>query len=359
MSLSDNKKRDIPIYWDWPLETGSSPSEIEDNDEIDTTFIGKTMSMQIATIGTQVTSNPYANGVASTTIDGKITVYNSVQDAIDAAGNNVGAIITIMANEVSENISIASGQNVLLDLNGNTLKNESNENYCTLKNYGLVDVFSSKTGGILSGTSDVVISNEGTFTTNKTSNINQISIINNSTFEAARVVLNESSGTIILNKNTIAAFNSIANLDEGKYRYIVLNSGVAIIQGATLKYNVEVNESCDRGISIPSYAPSGRIIINSGLIEAGETAVLNVGGQGNTKETAVITISGEDTCIISSRVAVYNNINNSYVWMENGILKGGLYAMQGIYYIPQGYHRVYSTEIIDSKEYNVLYLEKD
>ena len=66
MSLSDNKKRDIPIYWDWALETGSTPSEIEDNDEIDTTFIGKTMSMQIATTGKQVTENPLATQYAVT-----------------------------------------------------------------------------------------------------------------------------------------------------------------------------------------------------------------------------------------------------------------------------------------------------
>ena len=66
MSLTDNKKREIPIYWDWALETGSTPSQIEDNDEIDTTFIGKTMSMQIATTGKQVTENPLATQYAVT-----------------------------------------------------------------------------------------------------------------------------------------------------------------------------------------------------------------------------------------------------------------------------------------------------
>ena len=120
MSLTDNKKRDIPIYWEWPLETGSSPSEIEDNDEIDTTFIGKTMSMQIATTGAQVMSNPYASGVASTTINGKITIYNSVQDAIDAAGTNAGAVVTLLTN-AQESITIGKQQDIVLNMNNKEL----------------------------------------------------------------------------------------------------------------------------------------------------------------------------------------------------------------------------------------------
>lgn len=52
-----------------------------------TNFMGKTMSMQIAVIGTQVMSNPYADGVASATVNGEITVYDTVQKAINACRN--------------------------------------------------------------------------------------------------------------------------------------------------------------------------------------------------------------------------------------------------------------------------------
>ena len=120
MSLEDNKKRNIPIYWEWQLETGNTEEEKEENDIIDTSFIGKTMSMQIATTGTQVVSNPYANSVASTTINGRITNYNTVQAAIDAAGNNQGAVVTLLA-DAQESITIAATQNLVLNMNGKTL----------------------------------------------------------------------------------------------------------------------------------------------------------------------------------------------------------------------------------------------
>lgn len=60
------------------METGTTEKEIYENDLVDSEFMGKIMSMQIATTGMQVLENPYADGVASTTINGKITVYDSV-----------------------------------------------------------------------------------------------------------------------------------------------------------------------------------------------------------------------------------------------------------------------------------------
>ena len=81
-SLEDNKKRDIPIYWEWKLESGNTPEEIENNDEIDTTFMGKTMSMQIATTGRQVMENP--TGKYAVTFDangGILPEYGNVSQA--------------------------------------------------------------------------------------------------------------------------------------------------------------------------------------------------------------------------------------------------------------------------------------
>lgn len=129
ITLEDNKKRDIPIYWAWPLETGSSPSEIEENDEIDTTFIGKTMSMKITTAGAQVTSNPYANRVASTTINGEITTYNTVQAAINAAGNNQGAVVTLL-DDIQESVVISANQDIVLNMNEKTI---SSGKYSTVR----------------------------------------------------------------------------------------------------------------------------------------------------------------------------------------------------------------------------------
>lgn len=58
MSLTDNKVREIPVYWEWKLETGETPEEINNNDIEDSKFMGKTMSMQIAVVGEQVLGRP-------------------------------------------------------------------------------------------------------------------------------------------------------------------------------------------------------------------------------------------------------------------------------------------------------------
>ena len=58
MSLTDNKVRDIPIYWEWKLETGEKIEDIDVNDIEDTKFMGRTMSMYIAVTGKQVLERP-------------------------------------------------------------------------------------------------------------------------------------------------------------------------------------------------------------------------------------------------------------------------------------------------------------
>lgn len=81
-SLDDNKKRDIPIYWEWKLESGVTQEEIDANDLIDSEFMGKTMSMQIATTGKQVTENP--TGKYAVTFDangGTLPSYGNTSQA--------------------------------------------------------------------------------------------------------------------------------------------------------------------------------------------------------------------------------------------------------------------------------------
>lgn len=71
-SAEDNKKRDIPVFWEWKYETGDTPKKIAENDVIDTSFGGKTMSMHIETTGKQIIEKSttkygvtfYANGGA-------------------------------------------------------------------------------------------------------------------------------------------------------------------------------------------------------------------------------------------------------------------------------------------------------
>lgn len=59
MSLEDVKEiRVEKIYWDWPFQTGETEEEQLENDLIDTEFLGKTMTMEIAVTGFEVLEQP-------------------------------------------------------------------------------------------------------------------------------------------------------------------------------------------------------------------------------------------------------------------------------------------------------------
>ena len=58
LSLDDVKNiQSNIIYWNWPLETGTTQAEIDYNDGLDSQFIGKTLTMAITVTGTQAMEN--------------------------------------------------------------------------------------------------------------------------------------------------------------------------------------------------------------------------------------------------------------------------------------------------------------
>ncbi len=96
-SLTDNKKRDIPIYWEWKLESGNTQEEIDANDLVDSSFMGKTMSMQIATTGKQVLENPTEKYTVTFDANGgTLTQYGNVGQATKQVtyGEAYGALPT-------------------------------------------------------------------------------------------------------------------------------------------------------------------------------------------------------------------------------------------------------------------------
>lgn len=123
MSLDDNKKRDIPIYWDWKFETGESEMDREENDIIDSEFMGKVMSMQIDVNGTQVTSNPYEEGVAFSTINGKIiaTGIHGIRNSkgtvkfYDGKIESAGKLIYGLTPEIPEGYKLIQGEKEIID----------------------------------------------------------------------------------------------------------------------------------------------------------------------------------------------------------------------------------------------------
>ena len=58
LANAENKTASKTIYWQWPIETGSTQTEIDDNDELDSNWIGSDVILGIAATGKQIMGNP-------------------------------------------------------------------------------------------------------------------------------------------------------------------------------------------------------------------------------------------------------------------------------------------------------------
>ena len=58
LANDDNKTASKTIYWAWPIETGSTETEINHNDELDSAWIGNDVILGIEATGKQVVGDP-------------------------------------------------------------------------------------------------------------------------------------------------------------------------------------------------------------------------------------------------------------------------------------------------------------
>ena len=409
MSLEDSKKRDIPIYWFWDLETGDSQKEIDDNDIIDSEFIGKTMSMQIAVTGTQVMSNPFTDVVASTTINGKITNYNSIQDAIDAAGVNQGAIITLLGDNIQESVEIGTNQNLVFNTNrknitssGTTRTNRgtiklvgegiitgcseeiSDTIISTIINYGNLEScilsINSINGAGISNESSGFLQINGTSITSKNVGIrnkgtaieNPAVKIINVTIEAQTNAISNSSGagTIVID-NGIFNGGNIGNtptiMNNGQK--IVINDGIvtALRQYAVCNWNgkeIIINGGNISGASSGVVCNIGKISITGGTIKGNYAIhVQNSSGIVELGKENDSNVANKTTPIIIG--ASVGTVNNGTIYFYDGIIKvqaSNYYNSGNELNTLNGYH-VYvdeiNTEMINGLKYKTMYLEKD
>lgn len=195
--------------------------------------------------------------VASTTVNGITTNYDSVQNAIDAAGTNT-AIVTVLKDEIQESVTIAAGQNITLDMNGKTLRSDK----IAVTNNGILQVNGE---GVISNTASELptISNNGTLEiTNGTISSENYQAINN----ASKGLLTISGGKI--DAKDYAINNYGTSSDE-------LNPSLKIA-GGTVKSTTEYSiENVSTGTVVISKGEiSGvrnrnlaRIIMTGGIIE--------------------------------------------------------------------------------------------
>lgn len=259
MSLEDDKKRDIPIYWKWDFETGLSEKDKEENDITDSSFIGKVMSMQIDVKGTQIDSNQFDDTAASVTFNGEIVNYNSIQEAINAAERNKGAIVSMAKDNIEEELIIGEYQDLVLNLNSKTLN-------VKITNYGKVDIKGNgKIYGIIG--SGVTVNNVGTM------NIYNKGIIKKEIESSGDVIAIDNSGELnIYSDLEIIGLNPESGTGRGINNYGITNIFNGNISGKTF------------GVTNQS---SGKInVYNNAIIKKG---LLNTT---STKEDAIISVYG-------------------------------------------------------------------
>nr|MBP3680425.1 BspA family leucine-rich repeat surface protein [Clostridia bacterium] len=213
--------------------------------------------------------------VASATIGEITTYYKSVQTAIEAVSSNNGAIVTLVKNEIHENITVANGQNIILNTNGKTLKPAE-------------------------GTEEIVISNYGTLT-----------------IEGNGIIVNESvDNRCVINNN--------GNLNLNEIRLKSTN-GVAVNNTSTGSININGTEIETSGVGVCNYGnttvSNGTII---GGIEVNSGKVTVTGGTvGSSNTTYGISAITSGTVIIGDKTTAVDNSVPCIIGKNIGVYVGG------------------------------------
>lgn len=129
---------------------------------------GVTLIYEDCTINGDVVYGNNSKNITVNNVEMNGKYYTTLQAAIDAAGAEETTITLV--NNVDENVVIAAGQNITLDLNGKTLDGGTTASKAALTNYGTAVITDSKTGGTIKRSDNgpdgcyYTIFNEGTMT---------------------------------------------------------------------------------------------------------------------------------------------------------------------------------------------------
>lgn len=223
-------------------ETGTPATTPDDQTENKTA--GQETESQAPTTSQNEASQEETGSEATKVAEVNGTAYESLQAAVDAAAE--GAIVTLKA-DVAEDITIATGKNIVLDLNGKTLTN-TNKGKATLQVQGTVNV---KNGNIIGGTSyyNITVGKEaektGTATLENvtaTAGNTGSSMIDNwgtLTIESGtytgglNVVKSEPEANLTINDGSFELKDAVS----WSYTGVVMNYGNAVINNGTFKQN--------------------------------------------------------------------------------------------------------------------------
>ncbi|MBR2241011.1 MAG: InlB B-repeat-containing protein, partial [Clostridia bacterium] len=341
--------------------------------------------------------------VASTTISGTTTYFDSVQGAIDFAGSST-ATVTLLKDEIIENVSVVNGQNITLDTNGKTLKSTTNtvtnggtliitgngtiqstsESESAINNSGILEV----SAGTIKA-QKVAINNTGTSTNenNPSVKISGGNIHSTSNYAIA----NQSTGNVVLNSGNITGSAGIKN-DVECTGTIIVNGGSINVSGHGIRNyvgNVEFNDGeiitgkSGDGIWTSS---TGNILVTGGKITGGTNGVVTTGMgtitiTGGTIE-ATTTDNAGNAVQSKGELTIGNKDDNNIASNESPVLIGsnrGIVKTNGTEFnfydgivkapegktitgtvtdTPEGYRVTNGTEEIGGTIYEIAYLEK-
>ena len=235
------------------------------------------------------------------------TYYLTLQDAIDAAGTSATTVIMIDDVSLATTVgTVASGENIILDLNGHTIETTGTDVY-VIQNTGNLEVKDTVGGGKLTSTTSNIVYNSG----------NGRFVLTSGTIEAGDKygVSNSSTATFEMNGGTVTSGNrGIYNIDSAK---VVINSGKIETTHNSI-YNTTGTVQIKGGIiTSTDYATinnnnEGTVTISAGTINTGGTyGIYN-------NETGTINVSGGT---ITGKQGVYNN-GEGTINVTGGTIKG-------------------------------------
>ena len=287
--------------------------------------------------------------------------YPTVQEAINAAGTTPSTI-RFLKNQ-SEVVTVAAGQNIILDLNEKTLSNNGNKN--VISNSGELKVTN---GTITTNQPQAAINNnEGatvivTFTNLKITVANTLQAIYS--YKATAIV---GEGTVVESHSTQRAavqnFHGTLVLDGahvsalggGRSQAVYNDGGTTEIKGSTYLYaKPRVESSNERGAA---QSINGTLIISGGTIVSDNYGVtvtngsLRIGTQNSTYNAATPEIRGGTSAV--------NSVVNYSIY--DGIMEGKDSAVRDeskINATESGFTKVNGEKTIDSEIYQTLYYEK-
>ena len=206
--------------------------------------------------------------------------YDTLQAAIDAASGSETTVVVLL-NDLTESITIDSGKNVTIDLNGHKLTNEDGQH--TITNNGTLTIVD--TSAAKSGTVDNVTHTKGAI-------VNYgVTVLNGGTFERS-----QEKGTYSPYGNGGNSWYTIAN-----YGKMEINAGVTV-------YNNGGYSSMIRNVGEGPDAST--LTINGGMFSGGVNTVKN-------DEGGVLVVNGGNF----SNTAQYVIMNWHKTTINNGTFK--------------------------------------